>query len=137
MKNKIIKISVVLIVVLLVVLATTVNASGMIDNIQDSINMNTDAAKTATSFGNKIIGAIQVAGVGIAVIMLLYIAIKYIMAAPSEKAEYKKTAVSYVIGAVILFAAVAILDLIQNVMVELSGEILNENEIDVVNVVKK
>lgn len=124
MKNKIIKISVVLIVVLLVVLATTVNASGMIDNIQDSINMNTDAAKTATSFGNKIIGAIQVAGVGTAVIMLLYIAIKYMMAAPSEKADCKKTAISFGIGAVILFASTAILELIKKVMEDVSGTLL-------------
>lgn len=124
MKNKIIKISTILIAILLVVLVTTVDASAMIDQIQDNINMNTSAAKSATSFGQKIIGAIQVIGVGIAVIMLLYIAIKYMIAAPSEKAEYKKTAISFSIGAVILFASTAILEVIKKLMENLSGKLV-------------
>ena len=124
MKNKVIKISVVLIAILLIVLVTTVDASAMIGQIEDNINMNTSAAKSATSFGQKIIGAIQVIGVGIAVIMLLYIAIKYMIAAPSEKAEYKKTAISFSIGAVILFASTALLEVIKKLMENLSGKLV-------------
>ena len=124
MKNKFIKISIVLISLLFILFITHVEATGMIDQIQSGIDMNTQAANSVTSFGRKVIGAIQVTGVGIAVLMLLYIAIKYLMAAPSEKADVKKTAVSYTIGATILFAAMAILELIQKVMTDLSGTLL-------------
>ena len=124
MKNKIIKISIVLISLLFVIFITNVEATGMIDQIQSGIDMNTQAANSVTKFGKNLIGAIQVVGVGVAVIMLLYIAIKYLIAAPSEKADFKKTAVNYTVGAVILFAAMGILGLIQNVMTELSGTLL-------------
>lgn len=124
MKNKITKIAVILITILLLVFITNVEASGMIDQIQGSINMNTGAAQSATNFGKIIIGTIQVVGTGIAVIMLLYIAIKYMIAAPSEKAEYKKTALSFVIGAVILFATTGLLELIKKVMENLSGKLI-------------
>ncbi len=124
MKKRFIKIFFILITILLIVFVTNVEASSMIDQIKDSIDMNTDAANTTRNFGRSIIGAIQVAGVGIAVIMLLYIAIKYMIVAPSEKAEFKKTAVSYAIGAVILFAAMGLLEVIKSVMENVTGSLL-------------
>ena len=42
--------------------------------------------------GNQIIGIIQVVGSIIAVVMLVYIGIKYLIASPNEKAEIKHTA---------------------------------------------
>ena len=56
---------------------------------------------------------VQVVGVGVAVIMLVVLAIKYISAAPSDKAEIKKHAVVYVVGAIVLFAASGILGIIR------------------------
>ena len=55
----------------------------------------------------------QVIGVGVAVIMLIVLAIKYISAAPGDKAEIKKHMVVYVVGAIILFAASGILEIIK------------------------
>ena len=55
----------------------------------------------------------QVIGVGVAVIMLVVLAIKYIAAAPSDKAEIKKHAVVYVVGAIVLFASSGILEIIK------------------------
>ena len=48
-----------------------------------------------------------------AVIMLIVLAIKYVSAAPSEKADIKKSAIVYVIGAVLLFAATGVLQLVK------------------------
>ena len=77
----------------------------------------TDTTGASTSM-NRIIGSIitvaQVVGIGVAIIMLIVLAIKYISAAPSDKAEIKKHAVVYVVGAVILFAASGILQIIKN-----------------------
>ena len=71
----------------------------------------------STSIGNVlnvILGIAQVVGVAIAVIMLVVLAIKYISAAPGDKAEIKKHAVVYIVGAVVLFAASGILGIIKN-----------------------
>lgn len=124
MKKRFIKIFFIVIAILLIVFMTNVEASSMIDSIKNNINMGTDAAKTTQNFGKTIIGAIQIAGVGIAVIMLLYIAIKYMISAPSEKAEFKKTAISYSIGAVILFASSGLLQLIKTIMENLTGSLV-------------
>ncbi len=58
--------------------------------------------------GERVLGIIQVVGTLIAVGVLMVIGIKYMMGSAEEKAEYKKTMLPYIIGAVILFAAVNI-----------------------------
>ena len=87
-----------------------------------SINETTvtkDAKDTtgAASSLNRIIGSamtvVQVVGVGVAIIMLIVLAIKYISAAPGDKADIKKHAVVYVVGAVVLFAASGILGIVK------------------------
>ena len=70
---------------------------------------------------NQIIGYVQLLGIGIAVVMLLVLAIKYITAAPSDKADIKKSAVVYVVGAVILFGASGLLEIIRGI-----GETFNK-----------
>lgn len=55
---------------------------------------------------------VKIAGVGIAMVMLIVLAMKYMLAAPGDKAEIKKHAVVYVVGAVILFAATQIIGII-------------------------
>lgn len=60
------------------------------------------------------INVIRVVGTGIALIMLSYVGIKYMSAAPSEKADFKKSATAYVVGAIILFGATNVLTIIAN-----------------------
>ena len=67
---------------------------------------------------NNIAGAIititRIICAGVAIIMLIVLAIKYISAAPGDKADIKKHAVVYVVGAVVLFAASGILGIVKN-----------------------
>ena len=88
-----------------------------------SINETTVTEKAKDTTGaasslNRIIGSaitiVQVVGVGVAIIMLIVLAIKYISAAPGDKADIKKHAVVYVVGAVVLFAASGILGIVKN-----------------------
>ena len=60
-----------------------------------------------------IINLIQslVVGFLISVGVLMVLGIKYMMGSAEEKAEYKKTFIPYIIGAIILFAAVSIVSL--------------------------
>lgn len=53
---------------------------------------------------NKVLGPIQVVGSTISVITLAIIGIKYMIGSVEEKAEYKKTMLPYLIGAVLVFA---------------------------------
>ena len=71
-------------------------------------------AKDLTNFGQTIIGILQIVGSILCVIILMIIGIKYIMGSAEEKAEYKKTMIPYVIGAVLLFAAPFIAGLVYN-----------------------
>lgn len=110
--NKAIKIVSVVMLVILVIgtLATPVFAINPKDFEGDITTDNADSVQKI--FGN-IIGIVQVVGTGIAIIMLIVLAIKYLTAAPEGKAEIKKSAIIYVVAAVILFAAVNILAAIQ------------------------
>lgn len=60
-----------------------------------------------------IINMVQIVGMGVAIIMLVVLAIKYISAAPGDKAEIKKHAVVYIVGSIVLFAATGILQIVK------------------------
>ncbi len=73
-------------------------------------NGNADGvAKNAMGFAIKMI---RIIATGVAIVMLTYIAIKYMMAAPAEKADFKKSASIFVLGAILIFAAGNILTMI-------------------------
>ncbi len=100
--------------IVLAIAVTPVFAS--IDLNYDQVTINSEHGKTAEvaeSITGQILGVVQVIGVAVAVIMLIVLAIKYISAAPNDKAEIKKHAVVYVVGAVVLFAASGIIGLIR------------------------
>lgn len=64
-----------------------------------------DTAAGVQTIGKEILGIVQIVGSIIAVIILVVIGIKYMMGSASEKAEYKKTLMPYLIGAILIFAA--------------------------------
>ena len=78
--------------------------------------------KNITNASGTVLGIVQAVAIGIAVVMLIVLAVKYITAAPNEKADVKKSAAIYVLGAVLLFAASGILRIIQT----FSGEVIQQ-----------
>lgn len=80
-----------------------------------SINPSTSSAGQVQDIGNSILGIIQVIGTVVAVGILMVLGIKYMMGSAEEKAEYKKTMIPYLIGAILLFAAVNIAGMLVNV----------------------
>ena len=79
----------------------------------DKASGDTNTNKAAYSITGAILTVFRVAAVGIALIMLVAVAMKYMSAAPEGKAEIKKHAVIYVVGAIVLFASSGILGIIQ------------------------
>lgn len=73
-----------------------------------------------TQVGNNIVTIIQVVGIVIAVIVLLVIGIKYMMGSASEKAEYKKTMIPYIVGAVLIFAGTSLVRVIYSLSTSVS-----------------
>ncbi len=59
----------------------------------------------------SILNIVRIIGVSVAVSMLIMVACKYIMASAGDKADIKKYAINYVIGALILFGASGIVTL--------------------------
>ena len=59
-------------------------------------------------FGANVVDIITTIGIIVAVVVLLVLGIKYMMGSAAEKAEYKKTMIPYLIGAVLIFGAAAI-----------------------------
>ena len=62
---------------------------------------------------NAILSLVRNIGVGIAVIILMSLGCKYMMASAGERAEIKKYAITYIIGAVVLFASSTLIGIIQ------------------------
>lgn len=74
-----------------------------------------DNADKVKSIGNKIIGIVQFIGTFASVITLIVMGIKYMLGSVEEKAEYKKTMMPYVIGAIMVFAITNLLAIISSV----------------------
>ena len=56
------------------------------------------------TIGGKVIGIIQVIGNVLAVGMLIVLGIIYMLGSAEDKAEYKKSMIPYLVGAVLIFA---------------------------------
>ena len=66
-----------------------------------------------------VLGIINYIGVGISVIALMIIGIKYMLGSVEQKAEYKKTMLGYVIGVFLLGAITTITNIIYNFAISL------------------
>lgn len=67
----------------------------------------------ATKIISNAIAIVQIIGLGIAIIMLISLGMKYMVGSIEEKVEVKKHAGVYVLGAIVFFAATAILEIVQ------------------------
>lgn len=99
-------------VLLVVMILTMVSTSVFAWSVTVTPNTSASGASAVTGFGNKIVGIIQVVGYVIAVVMLVIIGIKYITSSPEGKAEVKKTALFYVLGAVLIAGAATIVKIV-------------------------
>lgn len=73
------------------------------------------------NLGNSIIAVVRIVGVVIAVVILLILGIKYMMGSAEEKADYKKSMIPYIVGAVLIFASTAIVGVIYDMASSLNN----------------
>ena len=105
MSRKVTKLlSVILTVVMLLTMVTPVFAAEITPELIKPDHSG-DGATTIQNVGVKIMNIVNAVGVVIAVVILSVLGIKYMMGSASEKAEYKKTMIPYIVGAIFIFAA--------------------------------
>lgn len=91
--------------ILLLVIMLLSTVSVVFADPTDPSTLKGTPTKQFDTMGNKIIGMVQAIGSIAAVLVLVVLGIKYMMGSAEEKAEYKKTMIPYIIGAVLVFAA--------------------------------
>lgn len=70
---------------------------------------------TLSNVGSKLYGIILIVGSAVAFITLAIMAIRFMTAAPDEKAEIKKNMIGFVVGVLILICTLTILRILQTI----------------------
>lgn len=99
MKKSIKIISALLLIVMIISMVSTVFA------VTNPSSLKGTGTDKFDPIGKKIIGMVQAIGSIVSVLVLVVLGIKYMMGSAEEKAEYKKTMIPYLIGAILIFAA--------------------------------
>ncbi|MCI8486446.1 MAG: hypothetical protein HFJ20_05045 [Clostridia bacterium] len=113
--NKMLKISLVVIMVVGIITISSISmASDSFIGDQNQLKPSVpEQASGIYNLGNNLLGIFQTVGYIAAVIVLVWLGIKYIMASPDGKAEIKKQAFAYILGAILLFSAATIVTIIK------------------------
>ena len=107
------KFVILLIIGLIIMLALsniTMAAKVSIDNIKDN-DTNVEASGIK-NIGSIILSGITGVGIVVSVVMVAILGVKYMMGSAEERAEYKKSMLPYLIGAILLFGASAIANMV-------------------------
>ena len=114
MKNNLIKIVLLISMLLLIFGSCTVYAAGFTDPVENpgfwEPTIEDDSA--LTSKAGTVLYIINIIGVIVSVIVLAILGIKYMLGSLEEKAEYKKSMPTYLIGIFLLAASASIPNII-------------------------
>ena len=77
---------------------------------------NTIDSSQINGFMNSVINIVSMVGSAVAIIALIILGIKYMMGSAEEKAEYKKTLLPYIFGAIMVFGASVLTGFIYGMM---------------------
>lgn len=105
------------IVTVLLIVATILSAFSMVFATEVGMPTASNGGITnglSNTVGN-IIGIVQFICYAAAIVMIVILGVKFMTASPDGKAEIKKSAIIYVVGAILVFAAGALLNLVKNV----------------------
>ena len=107
------------IIVLLTIIIILANCSVVLADINpDDYRpvIRSDDAGDAIGLAQKIIGVINVVGTIILVITVIVLGIKYMLGSVEQRADYKKTMVPVLVGAILLFGTSWIIKLIYDII---------------------
>ena len=96
----------------LITIFSTVYAGG-VDPIKIVDEPTDKGVTTLYSLGNIIISIFQIIGVGMTLVALIVLGIRYMYSSPNEKADIKNRLIPFVIGGVLLFGATTLIKLVE------------------------
>lgn len=96
--------------ILFTIFSNNIFAAVNVDNIKGNVNMSGE--NEITSIASYIYSTITTIGIVLSVVILAILGIKYMLGCASERADYKKTMMPYLIGAVLVFSASTIANVI-------------------------
>lgn len=103
------KIAVIFMILILAIIFTTGIFAATITTGTITKDKNLGDADTGLeTMGTKIFTAVSNVGVAVSVVVIAYIGVRYMIGSADEKAEYKKTMMPYLVGALLIFGASAI-----------------------------
>lgn len=119
--NKLFKVLLIILVAISIVVSFSgiVNADVSIDTFSGSIKANKPNGIKETTITNptqSILYVIQAVGIAAGVIIIAYMGVKYITSSPEGKAELKKQAYVYILGAAFLMLAPTIASAVFNLL---------------------
>ena len=117
MKKQVKVISIVLVIMMAIMAVSNVvlAAPDLSSDIKNMANGTGNKPQEVLDLGKTIVTIMQTVGIVVAVVVLLILGIKYMMGSAEEKAEYKKTMIPYLVGAVLIFASTTIVNVVYNI----------------------
>ena len=100
-----------------VVFGSSTQPKNVLDKVNQPVDVTTDSVE---NFGRAIVSVVKVIGVIVAVIVLLVLGVKYMIGSAEERAEYKKTMVPYIVGAVLIFASTTLVGIVYDLATSLN-----------------
>ena len=82
-----------------------IQGSDITSTFKGSTGTNLQGAANVQKTIGTILDAVRIASAAVAIIMLSILAIKYMTSSPNDRAEIKKGAVMYIVGAVVMMSA--------------------------------
>lgn len=118
MKTKKIVTAILISIAIITIFVPSVNATINPDNFRPGDLSASDYNKPF-KFATTILSSITIVGVVISVIMVMVLGIKYMMGSLEEKAEYKKTMIPMLIGAILLFCSSTLVSIIYKLITQM------------------
>lgn len=119
MKRKTVKVLMLIIgIILIISMLSTVNATIVDGTFTGDLGAAEKDSEKIVDIFAAVLSIIRTAGVTVAVVILMVIASKYMIASAGDRADIKKYAMSYIIGAVILFGTAGIASLLKTVITD-------------------
>ena len=112
-KKRIMQFIIIIITMFILSSLSMASSADIVDKIT-STTLNSEAENMATNISGAVLNIAKIIVLGIAIIMLIVLGIKYMISSVEDRAAIKKHAVIYLVGAVIMFSATGIITIIQN-----------------------
>ena len=119
-KNKIFKIFTILMIILSIFIILSQSVSALNFNIDEQFENRLDKGNSTETLAGiiaTVINILQVVGTGFAILMIVIIGVKWMYESPAGKAQISKSVRYYVLGAILIFAATGLLQIVKTICI--------------------